>query len=108
MLSLFNDDLFHRPRIYNFPAEDMLQRRYKEDYGKLHDYLLGRKFFLPNDHILVKLIKTINVSFKRDLYDYVNNVSDIVPDYETMLKLTSSLRFSLPDSKSYFYNQSVL
>lgn len=107
MLSLFNDDLFHRPRIYNFPAEDMLQRRYKEDYGKLHDYLLGRKFFLPNDHILVKLIKTINVSFKRDLYDYVNNVSDIVPDYETMLKLTSSLRFSLPDSKSYFYNQSV-
>lgn len=104
MLSLFNEDFFHRARIYNIPNEAMLKKRYLEDYSKLHSYLLSRKFTLPNDHILVKLIKSVNVSFKRDLYDYVETVYDVTPDLEAMLKLTSPLNFYLPNYKSNFYN----
>lgn len=104
MLSLFNEDFFHRARIYNIPNEAMLKRRYLEDYTKLHSYLLSRKFILPNDHILIKLIKSVNVSFKRDLYDYVETVRDATPDLEAMLKLTSPLNFYLPNYKTNFYN----
>lgn len=104
MLSLFNEDMFHRARIYNIPSESVLKRKYVEDYTRLHSYLLSRKFTLPNDHVLVKLMKTVNVSFKRDLYDYVETVRDAVPDLEAMLKLTSPLNFYLPNYKSNFYN----
>ena len=104
MLSLFNEPMFHRARIYNIPSEAVLKRRYTEDYVKLHSYLLSRKFILPNDHILVKLIKSVNVSFKRDLYDYVETIRDTTPDLEAMLKLTSPLNFYLPNYKSNFYN----
>ncbi len=104
MLSLFNENFFHRARIYNIPNEAVLKKRYVEEYNKLHSYLLSRKFILPNDHILVKLIKSVNVSFKRDLYDYVETVYDVVPDLEAMLKLTSPLNFYLPNYKSNFYN----
>lgn len=104
MLSLFNEDAFHRARIYNIPSEQVLKRKYANDYKKLHEYLLSRKFFLPNDHLLVKIMKTVNVSFKRDLYDYVETVRDTVPDIEAMFKLVSPLNFSLPNYKSSFYN----
>lgn len=104
MLSLFNEDFFHRARIYNIPNETVLKRRYTEDYSKLHSYLLARKFILPNDHILVKLIKSVNVSFKRDLYDYVETLRDVAPDLESMLKITSPHNFFLPTYKSNFYN----
>lgn len=104
MLSLFNENMFHRARMYNIPNETVLKRKYLEDYSKLHSYLLSRKFILPNDHILVKLIKSVNVSFKRDLYDYVETIRDTSPDLEAMLKLTSPLNFYMPNYKSNFYN----
>lgn len=104
MLSLFNEDFFHRARIYNIPTETILKKRYTEDYSKLHSYLLARKFTLPNDHILIKIMKSVNVSFKRDLYDYVETLRDVSHDIEAMLKLTSPSNFFLPTYKSNFYN----
>lgn len=107
MLSLFNDDFNARARIYNIPSEAVLKKRYTEDYKKLHSYLLGRKFILPNDHLLIRLMKSINVSFKRDLYDYIETLRDATHDLESTLRLTSPSNFYMSDYKHNFYNAKV-
>ena len=104
MLYLFNEPSFHRARMYSIPSLTMLHKKFLPEHAKLQNYLIARKFILPSDHVLVNIVKNMNVSFKRDLVDYVECVYDKVPSLESMYKLSSSMQHTLPSHKTYFYN----
>lgn len=105
-------DLFDKPYTLEFgtvtpPNFANIKEIYQGNLAKISRYYHAKKTFVPNEHILVKLLLTITASLKRDNQSYVDTVIDSIP------RLCGHFKFSSPASygdvypKGYFYNENI-
>lgn len=106
MIGLFTDSLFQSKR-YSFPRMDTIRRNSAEQLDKLTEYITARQLFLPNTHVVIRLLKSINVSMKTDIYDYVYKVEDNVRTITHGLDFTNSTNRGKVHRPGQFINPHV-
>ena len=62
---------------------------------------------VPNEHILIKLLFGLNVSFRRDYQNYVDIAGDLAVGLSSQLRMTSSLNHGFAFEKGPFYGSGV-
>lgn len=106
MIGLFTDSMVKSKR-YTFPRMDTIRRNSVVQLDKLTEYITARQLYLPNDHILIRLLKSINVSMKTDVYDYVYKVEDSVRTITHGLDFTSPTNRGKVHKPGQFINSNI-
>lgn len=106
MIGLFTDSMFQSKK-YNFPRMESIRRNSVLQLDKLTEYVTARQLFLPNNHVVIRLLKSINVSMKTDIYDYVYKVEDSVRTITHGLDFTNSTNRGKVHRPGQFINPNV-
>lgn len=74
---------------------------------KVYSYYHSRVTFVNNSHVLVRLIKSLPISMRRDPQNYVDVVNDLAPQVCNSLHITNSLGYGRAFTPGVFYGKSV-
>lgn len=85
------------------PFFNYIREGVNRDISRVVEYFRERSFIVPNDHILVQLIRHLNVSMQRDLYSYAGAAEDRMASVARTFKITSSLNLGRIHEKGDFY-----
>ncbi len=89
MFNLFSKQNATTTGITIDPGFLYINRVYKEKLNTIMDYYHNRNFAVKNNHLLVKIIKTLNVVLDLSIYDYISNVTNKAPYLANTFRLTS-------------------
>lgn len=106
MIGLFTDSMI-QTRRYSFPRMNAIRKHSAEQLDKLNEYITARQLYLPNTHVIIRLLKSINVSMKTDIYEYVYGVEDSVRTITHGLDFTSSTNQGKVHRPGQFINPHV-
>lgn len=106
MNSLFTDSMI-QTRKYSFPRMNNVRRGSMEQLGRLTEYITERQLYLPNNHLVIRLLKSLNVSMKTDVYDYVNKVRDNIRTITHTLDFTSPTNAGKVHKPGTFLNPNI-
>lgn len=106
MFGLFTDSMV-QSRTYEFPRLDYVRRGATEEIRKLTEYITARQLTLNNKHIVIRLLKGLNVSMRCDVYDYVYRVESNVRNITSGLDFTNSTNYGKVHKPGQFINPHV-
>lgn len=106
MNSLFTDSMVQSKK-YNFPRMNNIRRGSMEQIGRLTEYITDRQLYLPNSHLVIRLLKSLNVSMNTDVYDYVNKVRDNIRTITHTLDFTSPTNYGKVHKPGTFINPNI-
>lgn len=101
-------ELFDKPTEINYQQITLPQFMYlkgnlKRDLVKVESYYASWVTSIRNDHLLVRLLGGLNVSFKRELQNYVDVIHDNLGLFCNPLKITNSLGYGKVFTPGVFY-----
>lgn len=102
-------DLFSNPRrIYSGLISDFvlnnIKNRAVEDVGRVIEYYRSGSFFVPNTHLLVRLINTISTPLSYDFNQYFEVTLARSLYAANSLKLTTSIAYGQWHVGEFYYN----
>lgn len=105
-LSFLNETMDRKESII-IPQIHQLKRQYAITSAKLTDYYRNNRFYLPDSHILKRLLKELEVSGSRDLTSFVDHARDKVSGLSFQFGLSSVTNFGRVQEPSLFLNGNV-
>lgn len=101
-------ELFDRPTTIDYrqitlPQFVYLKGNLKRDLIKVESYYRTWVTSIKNEHLLVRLLLGLNISFKRDLQNYVDVIRDNLGLFCNALKITNSLGYGRVFTPGVFY-----
>lgn len=108
MYTLFDiteKDRRHRLVIPKFKhVHDVLNR----ETSKVQSYYRFHKPHLPSNHLLIKLILSLNVSLEREIFEYVSVVEDRTAQLAKAFRFIHPTNTSVQTFDGVFYNQNTV
>ena len=105
-LSFLNETVNRKENII-IPQIHQLKRQYMTTSLKLTNYYRNHRFYLPDSHILKRLLKELDVSGSRDLTSYVDHARDKVSGLSFQFGLSSVTNYGKVQDQSLFLNSNV-
>ena len=107
MYSLFDIDISSHPTCYTIPMFNNVKKILSNQIQKSVDYYRDAVSPIKGDHFLVQLLSNLNVSFSRDLYDYVTTARDRTESIARNFKLIHPTNAVVQPRDGSFYNKNV-
>lgn len=104
MYSLFDIDTSDNPTHYTIPMFKHVKKILDNQIQKSIDYYRDEVAPIKSDHLLIQLLSTLNVSFNRSLYDYVNTARDRTESLAKSFKLIYPTNVSVETKNGTFYH----
>ena len=105
MFELFNDEPANNAGKIILPQFIYLRGVLDRDIGQIINYYQNEVTSVPNEHLLVKFLMSLNVSMKRDLQNYIDTAGDVGMMVAQSMRLTSSLGYGSIFSPGPFYGR---
>ena len=90
MFTILNDDPVVFKGTLAIPTVDYLINYIEEDYKAYLDFFRPANHNVPSNHLLVRLLQSITVSYDTNIFSYIGRVQDLALDLSQALKITSS------------------
>lgn len=103
MIELFDKRTDINYRQITLPQFVYLKGYLKKDLIKVESYYRNWVTSIKNEHLLVRLLLGLNVSFKRDIQNYVDVIGDNIGLFCNSLKITNSLGYGKVFTPGVFY-----
>lgn len=89
--------------IVNYPAWNVIKRNFQRENQKIVSYYQKNATAVKSDHLIVKLIESINIPFIDDLNYYTGLVRNKAYSLASMLKISSPSYKGTTSRKGYFF-----
>lgn len=103
MYDFFGEGALRNGGAISAPYFAYLREGITRDIDRTIEYYRERSLIVPNTHILVRLIKSMNVSFNRDWRNYVDTANDKMGSLARTLRMTSSVTTGMVHKPGYLY-----
>lgn len=103
MISIFKSTVTPSDRRVAVPKVEYIKERATECLGRALDYYRFTKKAVPSDHLLVRLINSVNLPVTMRLEEYLWQVSDQAPELGKVLGIGSYVHVGEVKSKPTFY-----
>lgn len=103
----FLNETEHRKENIIIPQIHQLKRQYLLTTLKLTKYYRNHRFYLPDSHILKRLLKELDVSGSRDLTSYIDHARDKISGLSFQFGLSSVTNFGRVQDPALFLNSNV-
>jgi len=107
MIDLFSELPGIDRGIIRVPQFSFVKENLVQNIDRVVDYYHKQPLNVRNEHILVRLITSLNVSFRRDFENYLDVTSDNAMHVARVMGFTSSTFFGRVFTKGYFYGDGV-
>jgi hypothetical protein len=81
---------------------------YGRELAKVTAYYRDNKRNVPNSHLLVRLLLSLNVSMQRDIQNFVDVATDVGMKISSGLRMTSSLNHGFVFTPGVFYGENAM
>ena len=103
MISIFKSTVTPSDRRVTVPKVEYIKQRANECLSRALDYYHFTKKAVPSDHLLVRLINSINLPITMRLEEYLWQVSDQAPELAKVLGIGSYVHVGEVKAKPTFY-----
>lgn len=107
MYTLFNTDSNQDKLMVTIPKFNSVKKIIEEDSQKIIDYYKDYQYLIDHNHLIVKILAMLNVSFKRDFIDYVDTARERTAFIAQRLKLIHPINKDVDKHNGTFYNERV-
>lgn len=105
MYDLFDVDPVAKRQRYLAPYFDNARTYVNRDLNRVVDYYRNNVTFVNNQHLLVRFLLTLNVSFKREWNDYRRAVRDTCFNIAGLMGVSTPLSFGRVMAPGFFYGK---
>lgn len=105
MIELFQTNDGFNLGSTHLPIYKQLSSYVQRDVDKLITRYRASALFAKNEHVLSRFLATLNVSFQREMEDYVYTVNRVGMDLAGVMGMSTPLEYGRVQPKSSFYNK---
>lgn len=107
MYTLFNNEPVSRASNFTFPLFSYVKDALNKDVDRWVAYQRNGAAHCRSNHLLVKLLESINVFFDGNLIEYRSSVEQRVASFTGQFHMTSALQKGKPFTPGVFYGEEV-
>lgn len=105
MYTLFTSDSNQDKITTTIPKFNSVKKIIEDDSQKIIDYYKDYQYLIDRNHLIVKILTFLNVSFKRNFIDYVETAREKTAVIAKRLKLIHPLNPNVEKHNGAFYNE---
>lgn len=108
MLDLFRDTPIINKGVVQIPQFVYVRGSYNREIAKVVEYYQNNVKWIANQHPLIRLMLSLNVSMKRDYQNYVDVISDATMRIAGPFRFTTATNHGALFTNGDFYNRNVV
>lgn len=105
MYNHFVEDTSYTGGLIVNPKFDYVSRLFRAELGRITKYVKDSALTVMNQHLLVRILGTIDTLYTNDIKNYMSNVYNEVNGIERMYGIASGTNGNVTSYQGLFYNQ---